>query len=240
MKINLIKDFIVYILIYFLPLLVFWKLSLNKSRKKITLLVISILYIAFSIFTQNLLPFILILICIRYLKYDIELYDDYYKYNFGFKDLNFIKALKYSIFSYMLTLIIATLALSFFSVFKVPLKEQEIVTIMAKLPLKKFIIMMPVTIIFAPVVEEFIFRWLLFEKVFKDKVGIYLSAFITSLIFSIVHFNIKSFPAIFWIGLFNCFLINKKGYWYAVINHSIFNSISTFVLLFGKLGIINI
>lgn len=182
MKINLIKDFIVYILIYFLPLLVFWKLSLNKSRKKITLLVISILYIAFSIFTQNLLPFILILICIRYLKYDIELYDDYYKYNFGFKDLNFIKALKYSIFSYMLTLIIATLALSFFSVFKVPLKEQEIVTIMAKLPLKKFIIMMPVTIIFAPVVEEFIFRWLLFEKVFKDKVGIYLSAFITSLI----------------------------------------------------------
>lgn len=216
----------------------FWKLWKNKGMNKIVLMIISILYVFLSMFTQNLLPFILVLICISYMRYDIELYEDYNIYKFSIRNLNFMKALSYSILSYIFTVIVATIAISLFFTYKVPLKEQEIVSYMSNLPLKKFIYMIPVTVVFAPVVEEFIFRWIIFEKVFKDRIGIYLAAIISSLTFSMVHFNIKSFPAILWIGIFNCFLIHKKGYWYAVINHSFFNSISTFVILFEKLGLI--
>lgn len=172
------------------------------------------------------------------MRNDTKLYKDYNMYNFSMRNFSLIKALKYSAISYGITVIVAAIVLNVFVKYQVPIKDQEIVSYMAKLPLKKFIYMIPVTVIFAPVVEEFIFRWVLFEKVFKDRVGIYLAAIISSVIFSMVHFNIKSFPAILWIGLFNCFLIHKKGYWYAVTNHAVFNSVSTFVLLFKKLGVI--
>lgn len=237
-KINLIKNIIIFSLIYLPPLLVFWKLWINKDKNKILLLIISILYLILSLFTQNLLPFILVLICIKYIRYDVQLYRDYDIYNFNIRNFKFMKALNYSIFSYIMTIIIATIALNFFVKHKITLKDQEIVYFMNKMPLNRFIYMVPVTVIFAPVVEEFIFRWLLFEKLFKNRIGIYFSAIISSFIFGVIHFNIKSFPAIMWVGLFNCFLIHKKGYWYAVFNHGLFNSISTFVLLFEKLGII--
>ncbi|WP_027626773.1 CPBP family intramembrane glutamic endopeptidase [Clostridium lundense] len=235
---NFLKNTIVFALVYLPPLVVFWKLWMNRGKSKILLLVLSILYLVLSLFTQNLLPFILVLICIRYMKNDTELYKDYYRYNFSIRNFNFIKALMYSIISYAITIIVSAIVLNMFSKYQVPIKDQEIVSYMTKLPLKRFIYMIPVTVIFAPILEEFIFRWLLFERIFKDRIGIYLAAVISSAIFSMVHFNIKSFVAILWIGLFNCFLIHKKGYWYAVTNHALFNSVSTFVLLFKKLGII--
>ncbi|MBU5485397.1 CPBP family intramembrane metalloprotease [Clostridium sp. MSJ-11] len=211
----------------------FWNFWTRKGRNKFLLFIISIIYLALSLFTQNLLPFILVLICIKYIKEEWE--DDYYSYGFNLNNFKLLKAIKYSIFSYICTMIIGMIALIIFDSFKISIKEQEVITRMTELPLKRYIINMPIIVIFAPVVEEFIFRWLFFEKIFKDRIGIYISAILTSLIFSMVHFNLMSFPSIFWIGLFNCYLIHKHGYWYAVFNHGFFNSISAFVLLFQKL-----
>ncbi|MEW9094992.1 MAG: CPBP family intramembrane glutamic endopeptidase [Clostridiaceae bacterium] len=174
------------------------------------------------------------MICIKYIKEEWE--DDYYSYGFSLSNFKLFKAIKYSIFSYICTIIIAMIALIIFHSFKISITEQEVVTKMTELSLKRYIINMPIIVIFAPIVEEFIFRWLFFEKIFKDRLGIYISSILTSLIFSMVHFNLMSFPSIFWIGLFNCYLIHKHGYWYAVFNHGFFNSISAFTILFQKLG----
>lgn len=234
MYLNLIKNLIVFVVLYIPPLAVFWSFWTSKGRSKFLLFIMSIIYLVLSLFTQNLLPFILVLICIKYIREQWE--EDYYDYGFSLNDFKLFKAIKYSALSYICTLIIAIIALNVFYNFKIPIKEQEVVTRMTELSLKRYIITMPIIVIFAPIVEEFVFRWLLFEKIFKHRFGIYISSILTSLIFSMVHFNLKSFPAILWIGLFNCYLIHKQGYWYAVFNHGFFNSISAFTILFQKLG----
>ncbi|WP_243108647.1 CPBP family intramembrane glutamic endopeptidase [Clostridium rectalis] len=234
-KIDLIKDIVVFISVYILPLMVFWKLYLEKKYNRIILFIVSLLYIFLSIFTQNLLPFLLVIICIKYFKTSDKMQIDYYKYNFSLKGFSISSALTYSIFSFFISILVAQLTQLFFVLIDKYPKEQEIVTIMSSLPLMKFIIMMPITMIFAPVVEEFIFRWLLFEKTFSKKIGMVLSVIVSSTIFSTIHFNIRSFAVILWIGIFNCFLIHKKGFWYAVANHSFFNSFSTIVLLLDKI-----
>ena len=134
----------------------------KKEKNKFILLLISIIYVVGSLFTQNLLPFIFIIINIIYMKREDNF--SYIEYKFNFRDFNFFKALIISLFSYAVTIIVAIIALNLFSSYEVPIKDQEIVEIMSKLSLKKFIFMMPITMIFAPIIEEYIFRWLIFEK----------------------------------------------------------------------------
>lgn len=214
----------------------FWKIYIRKEKSKAILLLISVIYMGLSLFTQNLLPFIFVIINIIYMKKEDDF--DYRLYKFNFRNFNLFKAIGFSAFSYAITIIVALIALNIFSSYQIPIKDQEIVEIMSKVPLKKFIIMMPITMIFAPVVEEYIFRWVLFEKILKGSIGVFASTLLSSIIFALIHFNTKSFPAILWIGIFNCFLIHKKGYWYAVFNHSFFNSVSTIAILIQKLNYI--
>ncbi|KHO32650.1 CPBP family intramembrane glutamic endopeptidase [Clostridium tetani] len=233
---DFLKNIVVYIFIYLPPLIMFWKVCIRRGKSKFILLLISVVYLVGSLFTQNLLPFIFTIINIIYMKREDNY--DYRFYKFNFKNFNLFKAIGFSVFSYVVTILVAIIALNIFSSYEIPIKDQEIVEIMSKVPLEKFIFMMPITMIFAPVVEEYIFRWVIFEKVLKGSMGIFISTLLSSIIFALIHFNIKSFPAILWIGIFNCFLIHKKGYWYAVFNHSFFNSVSTITILIQKLNYI--
>lgn len=259
MKSNIneyIKNFIVFLLVFIPPALIFVKFRFIKYREKAFLNyligIITILLIVISTrYTQTLIPFILVVICILYLKnfsYNYGMDDegvnnyskDYIRYSFSLKKFSIFRGAKYAIFSYFITILIAAISTIVFNYFKFNLKEQEVVNYMMKLPLDLFIIMIPLPVIFAPVLEEFVFRWFLFEKVFYKRIGIYFSAILSSIIFAIAHFNIKAFPIIIWIGLFNCYLIHKKGYWYAVFNHMIFNSVTTLMLALQKFGVIKI
>lgn len=214
----------------------FWKVCIRKEKSKFILLFISVIYLVGSLYTQNLLPFIFTIMNIIYMKWEDDY--DYRLYKFNFKDFNLFKAIGFSVFSFIITIFVAIIALNIFSSYQIPIKDQEIVKIMSGVPLREFIFMMPITMIFAPVVEEYIFRWIIFEKVLKGTMGIFISTLLSSIIFALIHFNVKSFPAILWIGIFNCFLIHKKGYWYAVFNHSFFNSVSTITILIQKLNYI--
>ena len=261
-KIDIIKDFLVFLFVYLPPLIIFIKFSREKKRGYLILTIISILYIVISLFTQNLIPFIFVLINIRYLKSagDIcyngtkygcislcelnnlakstissRLAEDYNRFKFNIRKLNIISAIKYTFQSYVMTILISAIAAGIFYRFNVDAKQQEIVTLMSNMPLKKFLILIPIVVIFAPILEEFVFRWLLFEKIFRPRIGIYLSAILSSIIFAFIHFNLRALPILMWIGLYNCYLINKKGYWYSVFNHFIFNSITTIALLAQKL-----
>lgn len=242
-----IQNILVFIFIYIPPLIFFFRSSLKKGVNRFIIIIISIAYFYFSINTQNLLPFILVIISIRYLRqnaisrsedyrYSGEELSDYYRYNFNIKTLKISKALKYAIKAYAATVIVGIVVNVLLTSYNVNLKDQEIVRDLMKVSIDKFLYMIPIMIIFAPVVEEFTFRWLLFEKLFKPRLGLKYSALLSTLIFALVHFNLRSIPVLITIGLINCYLIEKKGYWYAVFSHLFFNSINTFLMLFQKIS----
>lgn len=228
----LIENIVVYTITYIPPLIIYIKFWRKFDRSKLIIITISLIYLVASVFTQNVLPFVLVVLNIIYLRYENG---EYERYNFSIKKIKFFKGLKYSLYSYAVTIIISVITLYIFSGFNIEIKEQEVVTWMVDMSLIKYLITMPVALIFAPVVEEFVFRWFFFEKVFKNRFGIYFSALISSLMFATVHFNLRAFPMILWIGLFNCYLIEKKGYWYAVLNHFTFNFVTVMLLLQQKL-----
>lgn len=264
-KINLIKDVLVFLFVYIPPLILFIGFWRERHKGKILLILISLLYIIFSFFTQNLLPFILVIFNISYLKSSTVNYDtfkneyfslnnmyyrkegilsrvrgDYERFKFSIRKFNLFLAIKLTAISYLITIFISIFETTILSKYKVEVEQQEIVTWMTNMPLRKFLIMIPIVIIFAPVLEEFVFRWLLFEKVFRPRVGIYFAAILSSIIFGFIHFNLRAFPLLIWIGIYNCYLIEKKGYWYSVFNHFTFNFITTMMLLLEKLGIIKL
>lgn len=228
-KLDIIKDVLVFSIVYVPPFLVFSKFWRNKKHSNILLVLIGIAYMSICIFTENFIPFIFVLLNMRYLKHEDG------PYEFDIRRFNFFKALVSVVIFYLITICISITQTIILSNFRVELKQQEIVTHMANMPLNKFLIMIPVVIIFAPVLEEFVFRWLLFKKIFTKRMGVYLAAFLSSLIFAIIHFSLNAFPIILWIGIYNCYLISKKGYWYAVFNHCIFNSVTIVALLMQKL-----
>lgn len=238
--INLIKDILIILIVYIPPLVLFFKLSYKNINKFIVFL-ISFIYIGVSVlFTQNFIPFIFTIVDILYLKKnkDIlpELYSyDYYNYGFNLKKFKVLKGLKYSIYSYIGMMIISSISAIIFYLLKFNLKEQEIVSIMSKMSVYQFIIMVPVVVIFAPIVEEFVFRWFISEKLLKNKAGNILGIILSSSLFGLIHYNLRAFPVLVWIGLFNCYLIKKEGYWYAVFNHSMFNLINAIVMFIGKI-----
>lgn len=231
---NIIKDLLVYFIVYIPPLIIFIKIGRQLKRNNIILILISLIYMGLCVFTQNLFPFLFVMFDIYYLT-NIE--DRKY---FNIKRFKFATAFKYTTFSYLITMFISYFWIIISSSKNVSLNEQPVITWMMSMPLMKFIFVIPVAVIFAPVVEEFVFRWLLFENIFNKRIPVILSAVLSTLIFASMHFSLKAFPILCWIGFYNCYLIHKKSYWYAVFNHAFFNSITTFILLFYKLGIIKI
>jgi|GEM_PF-288747 CAAX amino terminal protease family. len=257
-KIDIIKDALVLLFVYIPPFIIFVKFWRERHKGKALLVLIGFLYIIISFFTQNLLPFILVIFNIKYLKSATNMYDnfrneyysmnysrrgisskvrgDYERFKFSLKSFNIIIGIRLAFISYLITIFISAFETILLSNFKVEAKQQEIVTWMTTMPLGKFLIMIPIVVVFAPVLEEFVFRWILFEKTFRPRVGVYFAAILSSLIFACIHFNLRAFPLLVWIGLYNCYLINKKGYWYAVFNHFVFNFVTTTILLLEKLG----
>jgi len=206
------------------------------------------MYTVLSIFTENLFPFIFTILNFFLIKnhktkekdistvnsYDLN--KDYEKYKFSIKTFNLYKGLKYSFISYLIFAIIIILFQYIFSKLNIDLKQQEIVEETMNGTWPTFLMAIPTIVIFAPVVEEFIFRWFLFEKIFKGRIGVVSSALITSIMFSFVHFNTKAFPVLLALSLINCYLIHKKGYWYAVFNHSVFNSVTIITMIIQRLA----
>lgn len=230
MNINLIKDLITIILVFLPPILFFSKYYLKNNGNKFLLIVMFVLYIVSIPYTQNLAPFIIVIFSFSYIRnsenYRYEsLNGDNERFDFGFKNFKFREAISYAIASYIGAMIISAIVIVIMEKTNNQIKNQEIVDILQKSDMVHFLLTVPVAVIFAPVVEEFVFRYLLFEKILRGRVGIILSIVISSLIFGAVHFNVKVLVPITFIGAINCYLIHKKGYWYAVFNHFVFNFI---------------
>ncbi|MBV4419702.1 CPBP family intramembrane metalloprotease [Clostridium tyrobutyricum] len=228
-NLNLIKNIIVFLIAYIPPIIVFDKHWIQIKKNKVVLFIINIIFIGISMYTQNIVPFIFVIINIVWIRFT----DDFYKFNI--KKFNLLDALRLAAISYLVVIIILLLQNAIENSLKIKLDQQEIVTNMTNMSLNKLVFMVPVVVIFAPVLEEFVFRWIFFEKIFKSRLGILGAALLSSLMFSLVHFNINVFFIILWIGIYNCYLIHKKGYWYAVLNHAVFNSVTMISLIYSKI-----
>lgn len=229
---EIIKFIIVFIFVYIIPLVYYLKHSPSYRDKVIKTVFFSIGYIIISLFVNyNLIPFILVvLIILNMAKEDMN----YSRFGFSLKDFKLGKAVFYSISSYAIIIMVNIISAIIIQNFNIKGQEQEVVEMLRKASFTYFLILGPMILIFAPVVEEFVFRYFLFEKIFTPRIGVLLSALLSSIFFALTHFNLLATPILLTVALINSYLIHKKGYWYAVFNHFIFNSVSFFSLFAEK------
>jgi membrane protease YdiL (CAAX protease family) len=101
------------------------------------------------------------------------------------------------------------------------------------------IILSAMTVITAPVLEEFIFRHIIYRG-FSGKTGKIAAALISTILFTLLHYNLTGAVSFFAVGAYNCYLYEKYGYRAAVINHFVFNFSSTVLIIGLKLFNINV
>ena len=88
-------------------------------------------------------------------------------------------------------------------------------------------------VIIAPLLEEYIFRSFVYDRVFLSKMPRFFAILLSSILFSLLHTNAASFFAIFALGVFCCILYEHKGFYGAVTAHVAFNLITTIRILTG-------
>lgn len=110
-------------------------------------------------------------------------------------------------------------------------QEQLAVTMIRNGPPLLLWILIPVTVLLAPVGEELCFRHAIYKKLEAD-LGPVHSSWLTALLFAAAHLNLQVFPALFLLSLWLTALYRKTGSLLApMISHALFN-IMTILLLF--------
>lgn len=230
-------------MLYILPVIVFLKTFTIKKNSKLIKAIVTITYVIIYLslpeLYTNILPFVLIIFILINWSKSQGRYEEYKKYKFSLKEFKISKGIIYVLIAYGLVMVAATISYYLFSVFNIPMEKQEVVTMLSGYDLVSFVITIPFTVIFAPVVEEFTFRYILFSKCCRDcinkKVPFFITAFIVSVLFAGVHFSITAFAMLFTISFYNCYLVEKKGFWYAVFVHIVVNGVTMAALLANKL-----
>lgn len=109
-------------------------------------------------------------------------------------------------------------------------KPQDIVTYYTQAAwwLRGFLVVEIVLV--APMVEEFVFRYFLYDRFLSDRMPKYIAALLSAGLFTLVHFNVAGIPTFFGLGLLCVIMYERKGYWGAVIAHGVCNAITLFFL----------
>lgn len=235
-------NILIILLLYLVPLIVFAKTITWRRYSKLINIVIVIAYIGLIFIVPsmqgNVLPFILIIFMIFRMKNE-SLNGDYNTYKFSIKEFKISNGFRYALVGYGMVIVVSIITRLLLFAFGIQAKSQEVVDVLSGYNIVEFLIAAPSAVIFAPIVEEYVFRYVLFQKVFRKvlsgKGGFLISSFLVSIIFAIAHNNLTAFGMLFIISFYNCYLIEKKGYWYAVFNHFFVNIITTSFLFASKL-----
>ena len=238
---DFIMNILVIFLIYILPFFAYIYILGYKEKKfkiiSLKTIIATIVYILIVIFSpsiiSNIFPFIISIIIIINMKKEKII--DYEKFQFNLKKVKFLNVLKYCVMTYLLSIVVSLIWNIILKFLGIEMKTQPVINILSGYSLLKFLISVPSVVIFAPVLEEFIFRYIIFEKILNKHINVIVSAILTSLLFAGIHFSLSAFAILFSLSMINCYLIHKKGYWYSVGTHIFLNSISTIILLIGKI-----
>ena len=230
---EIAQTFLVLICISIPPWLSLKKYFINRINRFV-MFIMFLIYIAAIIFTQsqNILPFIAVLISI-YLLYRTRNNEEEIYFLRPLKDKKFEVLLQSITFKVIISII--NMWFVFFMMgFGIKLQQQEISKMFMDSSWTKIIMLSLLTVVTAPILEEFIFRHTLYRQLSK-KTGKIAACLITSGLFALLHFNFLGTISFFGVGIFNCYLYDKYGYRAAVINHFVFNFISTFMIIMLKL-----
>lgn len=203
------------------------KLIINMPRIIIFLIFAGYLSITILL-TQQFIPFILVLVTLYITSNREEFTEEAYMLRpVGNKLAEIITGgIAFRIFISLINGIFILIAAKF----SIKLKEQNVSSLMSKSSWLIFIMISVLAIFIAPVVEEYVFRHM-FYRSFRKRFSFWAAAVLSSLLFTVAHFNIAASISIFGVGIYNCYLYDKYGYRAAVINHSIFNSFAVFTEL---------
>lgn len=110
-------------------------------------------------------------------------------------------------------------------------EAQEIVKEFAVGELDYKLLLFALVVLLAPVVEEYIFRYYLYDKLLLPRMPAAVAAIIASALFTLLHYNISGIPTFFGLGLFCTYMYEKKGFYGAVITHVVSNLVTAVFLL---------
>lgn len=236
MDITQIFVFIFVFLIINIPIYMQFYNVFLRDKKLWQVMVITFSYWLGAIFTENLFPFIAVLILLA--RYHIPSNEDSYirdiniwQFNWGFVINTSIMTL---VFKGIITVINALyiFILNHFTNFDI--KPQEVVVDFYESGFWTRLILFFLIVVFAPFVEEYVFRYYLYDKIFLPKMPAIFAAILTALIFAIAHYNASGIPSFFGLALFCNYVYEKKGYFAAVTAHLTFNLSTIVLLLFVK------
>ncbi len=210
-----------------------------KKKKAWQVIILTLIYWSGAVFTENLLPFIGVIMLIY--NYHLQSEDDSsYLRRDGTWDYSWISLLKISIttliFKTFITIInsLYIICLNYFTGFEV--KPQEIVMDFYQADFLIKSILFLFIVIFAPFVEEYVFRYFLYEKLFLPKMPMLYAAFFSALIFTIAHYDVGGIPSFFALALFCNYIYEKYGYFGAVTVHFIYNLSSIILLILIRMN----
>jgi membrane protease YdiL (CAAX protease family) len=218
------------------PWFVFRKYVRHRIGRPLLILMF-IGYIGITIFTEQLMPFIIVIFIFIFMKsYRGEDETLYYLRPLGNKKLEIV--LYAIVFNFLVRIINALYVLILNQIWHFEPKSQEIMDLFMKGNWVTIIILSAMTVITAPVLEEFIFRHIIYRG-FAGKTGKIAAALISTILFTLLHYNLTGAVSFFAVGAYNCYLYEKYGYRAAVINHFVFNFSSTVLIIGLKLFNIN-
>lgn len=113
---------------------------------------------------------------------------------------------------------------------KYNIKPQDIVTYYSEAKLIYKLMLALEIVIIAPIVEEYVFRYFLYSKVFAPRMPLFIAGIFSASLFTVSHFNVGGVPTFFVLGLLCTYLFQKKGYWAAVIAHAVSNLITLLLI----------
>lgn len=113
---------------------------------------------------------------------------------------------------------------------KYNIKPQDIVTYYSESKLIYKILLAMDIVVIAPVVEEYAFRYFLYSKVFAPRMPLFIAGIFSAVLFTVSHFNVSGVPTFFILGLLCTYLLQKKGYWAAVLAHAVSNLITLLLI----------
>lgn len=231
---NIVKKLLILVCIAMPPWIIFVKhirkyferASFNKYKNGI-ILGLFLLYFFLTYHLGEIPPFILVII-IFYFEYknknEEELY--YLRPLKKKKKEVVLKSLAFKVVITIATLIFAIILKSF----GIEPVAQNINKAFQNSNWIQVIYLSLLTVIVAPILEEFIFRHTLYRKLSK-RIGKVSACIITSALFALLHFNFLGTVSFVGVAIYNCYLYDKYGYRGAVTNHLVFNLLSTIAMI---------
>ena len=114
---------------------------------------------------------------------------------------------------------------------RLQVEPQEIVKEFAVEELNYKILLFLLVVVLAPFVEEYIFRYYIYDRLLLPRMPNVAAAIISSALFTLLHLNISGIPTFFGLGLYCTYMYEKKGFYGAVITHVVSNLVTAVLLM---------